>query len=114
MSIPPTTSKARSWIGANSRPRANDGGDGPIGAEGTGHASAKRILGAGDEDAGAAGLAPDPIVRGARRAVIIVARHELALVDPQLAVEEMQLFDPGMRMRGIARTRREADQHAHA
>src|SRR5439155_12518652 len=74
--------------------------------------SAKDIFGAGDEDAGAAGLAPDALVARSRRTVIVVAGHELAFVDPQLAVEEMQLFDAGMRMRRVAGAGREAHQHA--
>src|SRR5438045_2980317 len=49
--------------------------------------SAKGIFGAGDEDAGATGLAPDALVARSRRTVIVVAREELALVDPQLTVE---------------------------
>ena len=55
--------------------------------------SAQNVLGAGDEDAGAACLAPDTIIARSRRTVVVVPREELALVDPQLAVEEMQLFD---------------------
>src|SRR5205085_8320146 len=61
---------------------------------------------------GAAGLAPDALVARSRRTGVVVAGDELALVDPQLAVEKMQLFHARMRMRGIARTRREANQHA--
>src|SRR5437762_13044943 len=45
-------------------------------------ASAKDIFDAGDEDAGAAGLAPDALVACSGRTVIVVAREELALVDP--------------------------------
>ena len=75
-------------------------------------ASAKGILGAGDENAGAAGLAPDALVARSRRTVVVVAREELALVDPQLAVEQMQLFDARMRMRRVTRAGREAHQHA--
>ena len=75
-------------------------------------ASAKGIFGAGDENAGAAGLAPDALVARSRRTVVVVAREELALVDPQLTVEEMQLFHARMRMRGVTRAGREAHQHA--
>ena len=46
------------------------------------------------------------------RTIVVVARDELALVDPQLAVEEMQLFHARMRMRWVARAGREAYQHA--
>ena len=41
----------------------------------------------------------------ARRTVVVVAREELALVDPQLTVEEMQLFHARMRMRGVTARR---------
>ena len=72
----------------------------------------KGIFGAGDENTGAAGLAPDALVARSRRTVVVVARDELALVDPQLAVEEMQLFHARMSMRGVTRAGREAHQHA--
>src|SRR6476646_629968 len=55
-------------------------------------ASAKGILGAGDENTGAAGLAPVALVGRSRRAVIVVTGEELARVEPQFAMEEMQLF----------------------
>src|SRR5262245_44853780 len=55
-------------------------------------ASAKGIFGAGDENTGAACLTPDALVARRRRTVVVVARDELALVDPQFTVEEMQLF----------------------
>src|SRR5204862_6247869 len=72
----------------------------------------KDIFGAGDEEAGAARLAPDALVAGSWRTIVVVARHELLLVDPQFAVEEMQLFNARMRMRRVAGARREAYQHA--
>ena len=75
-------------------------------------ASAKGIVDTGDKNAGAACLAPDALVAGSRRTVSVIARQELALVDPQLAVEEMQFFDTGMGMRRITRARRQAHQHA--
>src|SRR5512132_3705680 len=75
-------------------------------------ASAKGIFGAGDENAGAAGLAPDALVVRSRRTVVVVARNELAPIDKQLAVEQMQLFYARMSMRWVTRAGREADQHA--
>src|SRR5688572_29206330 len=75
-------------------------------------ASAKDIFGAGDENAGAAGLAPDALVARARRAVIVIAGEELARVDPEFAVEKMQLFHAGMGVRRIARAGRQPYQHA--
>ena len=74
--------------------------------------SAKDIVDTGDENAGAASLAPDALVARARRTVVVVARIELALVDPQLAVEEMELFYAGMNMRRVSSAGREAYQHA--
>src|ERR1041384_3434418 len=73
--------------------------------------SAKGILGAGDQHAGAAGLAPDALVAHARRTIVVVAREEFALVDPQFSVEEMQLFDARMCMCWVTRARRETYQH---
>ena len=75
-------------------------------------ASAKGIFGAGDENTGAACLTPDALVARSRRTIVVVARDELALVDPQFTVEEMQLFYARMRMRGVTRTGCEAYQHA--
>src|SRR6185369_6032610 len=73
---------------------------------------AKGILGAGDKNAGAACLAPDALVARSRRAVVVVAREELTLVDPQLTVEQMQFFHARMTMRWITRAGRQAYQHA--
>src|SRR6185503_267512 len=74
--------------------------------------SLQNVLGAADEDAGAAGLTPDAHVGVPRGTIVVVAGDELAVFDPQLAVEEMQLFHPRMGMRGVARAGREAHQHA--
>src|SRR6185295_10402871 len=76
-------------------------------------ASAKNIFGTGDENAGAAGLAPNALVTCARCTVVVVAREELAFVDPQLTVEEMQLFYACMSMRGVSGAGRETYQHAN-
>src|SRR5437588_9563955 len=75
-------------------------------------ASAQNVLGAGDEKTGAARLAPDALVARSRRTVVVVARKELALVDPQLTVKEMQLFDACVSMRRITRAGLQAHQHA--
>ena len=66
----------------------------------------------GDENAGAAGLAPHSLVARASLCPVVVSGVEFPVVDPQLAVEEMQLFDTGMRMRWVTRAGREAHQHA--
>src|SRR4029079_2412380 len=76
--------------------------------------SAKNIFSTGDENAGATGLAPDALVACARCTVVVVARKELAFVDPQLTVEEMQLFYASMSMRGITGAGREAYEHANS
>src|SRR4029077_7897297 len=76
--------------------------------------SAQNVLGAGNENTGAACLTPDALVACSRRTIVVVARDELALVDPQFTVEEMQLFYARMRMRGVTRAGREAYQHADA
>src|SRR6185295_9608798 len=75
--------------------------------------SNQNVLGTGDENAGATGLAPDALVASARCTVVVVAREELAFVDPQLTVEEMQLFYACMSMRGVTGAGREAYQHAY-
>src|SRR3954471_895206 len=72
----------------------------------------QNIFGAGGEKTGAAGLTPDALVARSGLTVVVVARKELALVDPQLAIKKMQLFDAGMRMRRITCAGREAYQHA--
>src|SRR5437764_10037293 len=102
----PDTLTARIWIGPSwRRPK--------IAPQGRPAApSAKDVFRAGDEDAGAARLAPDALVARPRRTVIVVAREELLLVDPQLTVEEMQLLDAGMRVSRVARAGRQAHQHA--
>src|SRR2546421_1935145 len=60
-------------------------------------ASAQNVFGAGDEDAGATGPAPDQLVAGAGLAAVVVAGIELALIDPQLTVEEVQLLHAGVK-----------------
>jgi len=76
-------------------------------------ASAKDIRSTGDEKTGAAGLAPDTLVARSRRTVVVVAGEELALVDPQFTVEEMQLFDARVGMRGVTGAGRKAHEHAN-
>ena len=72
----------------------------------------KHIFGTGNEKASAAGLAPDALVARTGRPVVIVAWEELAFVDPQLTVKEMQLFYVCMSMGRVSRAGREAYQHA--
>ena len=73
---------------------------------------AKDIFDTGNEEASAARLAPDVLVACTRRTVVVVAREELALVDPQLTVQEMQFFYACMSVRRVSRAGREAYQHA--
>src|SRR5205085_12046130 len=70
------------------------------------------IFGAGHEHTGAASFAPDALVACVRRTIVVVSREELALVNPQFTVEEMQLFFARMRMRWVTRAGRKAYQHA--
>ena len=72
----------------------------------------KRIFGTGNEKASAAGLAPDALVARTGRPVVVVAGDEIALVDPQFTIKEMQLFYARMSMRRVARAGREAYQQA--
>ncbi len=65
-----------------------------------------------DKHARAASFAPDAVVASAGRCVVVVAREELALIDPQLPLEEMQFFHAGMGMSRVTRAGREAYQHA--
>src|SRR5262245_2727829 len=76
--------------------------------------SAKPVSGGGEEHARAAGLAPDPLVAGTGLSPVVVARIQLLVVDPELAVQQIQLFDPGMGVRRIGGPRREAYEHADA
>src|ERR1044072_4343476 len=72
----------------------------------------QNVLSTGDENTSAAGLAPDVLVACAGRAVVVVAGEELALVDPQLTVKEMQFFYSCVSMRWITRSGCEAHKHA--
>src|SRR6185369_4275086 len=55
--------------------------------------SAELVAGGREQDAGAAGLAVDATVDAARLGADVIARMEHPVVDQQLAVEEVQLFD---------------------
>src|SRR4051812_14949131 len=100
------------WSGRRKRCRQSGLIRSPTSVAGRSSGSAQGIFCAGDEHAGAAGLAPHAVVAGTRRAVVVVAGDKLALVDPQLTVEEMQLLDAGMCMRGVTRARCETHEHA--
>src|SRR5581483_8088501 len=76
--------------------------------------SAELVARRSDQDAGAAGLAPHPDIGGARRRVAEIAGDELAIVDPQLALQEVKLLDAGVTMRRIRDTRLETHEHADA
>ena len=84
-----TSEVSRYFLAWRTRPTIGAHGDGAMGASPVWGASAKDVFGAGDEKTGAAGLAPDALVARPRRTVVVVARVELALVDPQLTIEEM-------------------------
>src|SRR5688500_1674227 len=75
--------------------------------------SAQRVFSTGHEHAGAAGLAPDTLVAGAWDRPVVIPGVELAIVDPQLAGEQVQLLYAGVGVRRILTARHEAHQHAH-
>src|SRR5688500_4978132 len=75
--------------------------------------SAQRVFSTGHEHAGAAGLAPDTLVAGAGGRAVVIAGVKLAVVDPQLAGEEVQLLYAGVGVRRILTARHQAHQHAH-
>jgi hypothetical protein len=74
--------------------------------------SGEDVLRTGNEQARAASLAPHTLIGRIRLCAVVVAGIELALVDPKLAVEKMQLFHTAVRMRRILAARRQAHQHA--
>ena len=76
--------------------------------------SAKDVSRGGKENARTAGLAPDTLIRGAGVRPVIVPRIEFLIVDNQLAVQQIQLFDSVMTMRRIAGSGREPYEHADA
>src|SRR5437870_37520 len=76
--------------------------------------SAEDVFGRRDEDAGAAGLAPDATIDALRLGPAVVAGMELPLVDHQLAVQQMQLLDSGMAVGRIVGSRRQPYEHADA
>src|ERR1700752_459489 len=76
--------------------------------------SSKNVLAIGDENAGAAPLAPEALVDRSRCAMVIVARDEFASIDPQLAAEKMQFFHVRMSVGRVACARRQPNQHARA
>src|SRR4029078_13745511 len=53
------------------------------------------------QDARAALLAPHATVAGAGLAAVVVARIEFPIVDPQFAIEQVQLFDAGVDVRRV-------------
>src|ERR1043165_6976490 len=75
-------------------------------------ASKQNVPAAGNKDAGTTGLAPNALVATAGRGVVVVAGEKLAFVNPELTVQQMQLFYAGMSMRRIVRAGREPHQHA--
>src|SRR4029453_2318445 len=76
--------------------------------------SAKDVSARGEEDARTAGLAPHTLIDGAGLPPVVVPGIELLVVDHQLAVQQIQLFDAGMTMGRILGSRRELHEHADA
>src|SRR5262252_8598264 len=67
-----------------------------------------------DEQAGAAGFAPYALVAGTRLGPVVVAGLELAVVDPEVTIEEMQLLEPCVDVRRIFDAGLETHQHRDA
>src|SRR5579871_3788910 len=82
------TSESSAWIGACELLFGLLGPPAP--------GSANDVARAGDEQAGASGLAPNPLVRGPRMTLVVVAGAELARFDPKLAVEQVKFLDARM------------------
>src|SRR5687767_11186505 len=76
--------------------------------------SENRVVDGRDQDACAAGLAPDTIIDGVGLGTVVIAGIERAVVDHQLAVKQMQLLESGMPVARIFGTERESHQHADA
>src|SRR5438309_9996136 len=72
----------------------------------------KDTFGAGHEEAGAACLAAVGLVAGSWHTIVVVARHELLLVDPQFAVEEMRSEERRVGIECVAGWWREAHKNA--
>jgi hypothetical protein len=80
----------------------------------TAQKSAQDVSGRGEENAGAAGLAPDTLIGGTGLRPVIVPGIELLVINHQLAVKEIQLFDSGVAVRRIRGSRREPYEQADA
>src|SRR4030095_3927043 len=76
--------------------------------------SAKNVSGRGEQNARTAGLAPDTLIGGARLRPVVVPRIEFLVVDRQLTMQQIQLFDSGMTMRRIFGSRLAPYEHADA
>jgi len=71
------------------------------------------IPGACDEKASATGIALDAGVAGTSR-IVIISWNKLTFVNPQFAIEQVQLFNIGVGVRGITGAGGKAYQHADA
>src|SRR5690348_2308844 len=75
--------------------------------------SAERVARRGDQNAGAAGLAPHSGIYRTRLGAVVISGQKLALADPELTIEQVQLLDSSVPVRGIGDPRREPNEHAH-
>jgi hypothetical protein len=64
------------------------------------------------ENAGAAALAPNSVIDGPRLATDVVAGIKRLLVDPELAMKQMQFLGPRVAVRRIIGSRSKAHEHA--
>jgi hypothetical protein len=69
--------------------------------------SKKHVFGRRHENARAAGFAPYTMIDGVSIIAVVIARIKFLVIDPQLAVKQMQFFHPGMAMTRIIGSRRE-------
>ena len=94
------------------RPRTSQPAKHALGRESQArHALLQDVAVRRDEHAGTAGFAPYALVARTHLAAVVVAGMELSIVDPELAIEEMQLLDPAVDVRRIFHAGLEPHQH---
>src|SRR5262247_1748020 len=74
----------------------------------------QHVSGGRDQNAGTASLAPDTLIGSPGLCTVVVAGAELLVLNPELPVKQVQLFDSRMAMGRIGDTGREPHEHADA
>src|SRR5215510_863253 len=74
----------------------------------------QHVSGGRDQNAGTASLAPDTLIGSPELCTVVVAGAELLVLNPELPVKQVQLFDSRMAMGRIGDTGREPHEHADA